>query len=58
MEKLIKEIQMEMSYYLSIKQMEQLEKVLRKTLQEKEFKIINEANYEEKDYCDLFVQRR
>lgn len=55
MEKLIKEIQREMSYYLSIKQMEQLEKVLRKTLQEKEFKIINEANYEEKDYCDLFI---
>ena len=55
MEKLIKEIQREMSYYLSIKQMDQLEKVLRKTLQEKEFKIINEANYEEKDYCDLFI---
>jgi len=55
MENIIEEIQKEMYIHLSNIQMEQLQKVLRKTLQGKALKLINEKHKYKKDYCDLFI---
>lgn len=55
MENIIEEIQKEMSVYLSNIQMDELQKVLRKTLQGKTLKLINEKYKYKKDYCDLFI---